>query len=137
LAKLILFLILIIAGLQYRLWLGDGGIKEYRETLGRIDDLRTEGENRRARNAAIAADVADLRDGTDAIEERARHDLGLVKPGETFVQVYEEVDDTSPTPKGDATVKPVAPKSKQKSKSKPKSVVPDKGISPPLTGEPH
>lgn len=103
--KLIAFLILIIAGLQYRLWLGDGGIKEYRDTLLRIDELRIEGEQRRARNAAIAADVADLRDGTDAIEERARRDLGLVKPGETFVQVYEPPSATTPNPKSDGSAR--------------------------------
>jgi cell division protein FtsB len=125
LIKLIAFLVLIIAALQYRLWLGDGGIKEYRETLHRIDELRQEGEQRRARNAAIAADVADLRDGTDAIEERARRDLGLVKPGETFVQVYEDLSTVSPTPKSDGSAKGHGPRvrSKPKSKAKPASQV--------------
>ena len=87
--KLIVFLLILIAGLQYRLWLGDGGIREYRETLQRIEDLKQEGEQRQIRNAAIAADVRDLREGTEAIEERARHDLGMIKEGETFVQLYD------------------------------------------------
>jgi cell division protein FtsB len=87
--KLIVFLLILIAGLQYRLWLGDGGIREYRETLQRIEELKQEGEQRQIRNAAIAADVRDLREGTEAIEERARHDLGMIKEGETFVQLYD------------------------------------------------
>ena len=87
--KLIVFLLILIAALQYRLWLGDGGLREYRETLQRIEDLKQEGEKRQIRNAAIAADVKDLREGTEAIEERARHDLGMIKEGETFVQLYD------------------------------------------------
>lgn len=132
--KLIAFLALLIAALQYRLWWGDGGVSEYKETLGRIEELRQEGEQRRARNAAVAADVADLRDGTDAIEERARHDLGLVKPGETFVQVYEDKDSQNPTPKSDGSAKPAQGRSKSKAKLKSKAptpVKPDEAISPP------
>ena len=87
--KLIVFLLILIAGLQYRLWLGDGGIREYRETITKIEELRQEGEKRRIRNAALAADVKDLKEGTDAIEERARHDLGMIKTGETFIQIYD------------------------------------------------
>lgn len=87
--KLIVFLLILIAGLQYRLWLGDGGIREYRETTTKIEELRQEGEKRRVRNAALAADVKDLKEGTDAIEERARHDLGMIKSGETFIQIYD------------------------------------------------
>jgi cell division protein FtsB len=134
LVKLIAFLALITAALQYRLWLGDGGVSEYKETLGRIEELRQEGEQRRARNAAVAADVADLRDGTDAIEERARHDLGLIKPGETFVQVYEDNDSQNPKPKSDGSAKPLQGRTKSKIKLKNKGltpVKPDEVPSPP------
>lgn len=102
--KFSIFLLLLIAALQYRLWFGDGGIKEYRDTLGRIEDLKREGELRRIRNAAVEADVSDLREGTDAIEERARHDLGMVKPGETYVQVYEEEEGPAPVVKSDGSL---------------------------------
>lgn len=132
--KLIAFLALLIAALQYRLWWGDGGVSEYKETLGRIEELRQEGEQRRARNAAVAADVADLRDGTDAIEERARHDLGLVKPGETFVQVYEDKDSQNLTPKSDGSAKPSQGRSRYKAKPKGKALPPvklDEASSPP------
>jgi cell division protein FtsB len=134
LVKLIAFLALLIAALQYRLWWGDGGVSEYKETLGRIEELRQEGEQRRARNAAVAADVADLRDGTDAIEERARHDLGLVKPGETFVQVYEDKESQSPAPKSDGSAKPSQGRTKSKTKPKGKTltpVKPDEALPPP------
>jgi cell division protein FtsB len=134
LVKLIAFLALLIAALQYRLWWGDGGVSEYKETLGRIEELRQEGEQRRARNAAVAADVADLRDGTDAIEERARHDLGLVKPGETFVQVYEDKELQNPAPKSDGSAKSLQGRTKSKAKPKSKAqppVKPDEAPAPP------
>lgn len=120
LSKLIVFLLLLIAALQYRLWLGDGGIREYRETTRRIDELQQEGERRSVRNAAVAADVADLRDGSDAIEERARHDLGMVKPGETYVQIYQE-DNASPVKPSVPNLKPDAPKPRNQAHTKTKS----------------
>ncbi|CAI8953434.1 cell division protein FtsB [Methylocaldum szegediense] len=87
--KLIIFLLVLIALLQYRLWLGDGGIAELQELQDRIDKLTEEGEKRRERNAALEADVRDLKEGTDAIEERARQELGMIKQGEIFIQVIE------------------------------------------------
>ncbi|MBP1151689.1 MULTISPECIES: cell division protein FtsB [Methylocaldum] len=101
--KLIVFLLVLIALLQYRLWLGDGGIAELQELQDRIEKLTEEGEKRRERNAALEADVRDLKEGTDAIEERARQELGMIKQGETFVQVIEmpknKTHDRSPQPK--------------------------------------
>lgn len=80
-----LFLILLL--LQIRLW------SEYRD----VDQLKRQVEeqadfNRQLaeRNAALAAEVESLRNGIEAIEERARYELGLVKPGEVFYQVVEE-----------------------------------------------
>jgi cell division protein FtsB len=119
LSKLIVFLLLLIAALQYRLWLGDGGIEEYRDTTRRIDELQQEGEKRKVRNAAVAADVIDLRDGSDAVEERARNDLGMVKPGETYVQVYDEETVTpviASTP--ETTLKRPKPPTKEHQKAK-------------------
>jgi cell division protein FtsB len=87
--KLIVFLLVLIALLQYRLWLGDGGIAELQKLQDRIDQLTEEGEKRRERNAALEADVRDLKEGTDSIEERARQELGMIKQGEIFIQVIE------------------------------------------------
>ncbi len=119
--KLIAFLLVLIAALQYRLWLGDGGIREYREITRRIEELKQEGERRVIRNAAVAADVEDLKDGEEAIEERARHELGLIKPGETFVQIYDEVEQSppSPVPSVDVSVAQPAQPAPARSSSRP------------------
>ena len=102
--KTLIFLLLVLIGLlQYRLWFGDGGIREYEETQKRIADLKAEGERLRERNAALDADVRDLTDGEDAVEERARQELGMVRQGETFVQVF---DKPPPPPPEAAPEKP-------------------------------
>ena len=58
----------------------------------------TENDARKQRNAAIEADVADLKSGTGAVEERARQDLGMIKQGEVFVQVLESKPASSSSP---------------------------------------
>ncbi len=86
--RLLLFaLVLVLALLQGRLWLSNDGLRE----VWRLDDQvfeRSE-ENRElaARNAALEAEVLDLKQGLAAAEERARTDLGLVATGETFFQI--------------------------------------------------
>ncbi|MGN6328035.1 MAG: cell division protein FtsB [Rhodanobacter sp.] len=84
-----LILIVMLVGLQLKLWSGSGGVRE-------VDTLRTSlkkqtDENARLlqRNQALAADVRDLKQGEQAVEARARNELGLIKPGETFYQVDE------------------------------------------------
>lgn len=96
--KLTAFLLLLIALLQYRLWFGDGNVLELRRLGDRIEELRREGGRRQERNAALEAEVMDLKQGTDAIEERARQDLGMIKEGEFFVQVIEHHPQESPAP---------------------------------------
>ncbi|MEW6036698.1 MAG: cell division protein FtsB [Pseudomonadota bacterium] len=93
--KLLAFLLVLIALLQYRLWFGDGNLREMRRLEERIVELTEEGEARRQRNAALEAEILDLKHGTDAIEEYARRDLGMIKEGETLVQI---VDAAHPTP---------------------------------------
>jgi len=73
--------------LQYRLWLGDGGMREVVRLRDEIEVQRTENESLRERNRTLTAEVQDLKKGTVAIEERARTDLGMVGQGETFYQV--------------------------------------------------
>ena len=121
--KLIAFLLVLIAGLQYRLWLGDGGIREYREITQRIYELQQEADQRARRNAAVAADVRDLKDGDEAIEERARHELGMIKADETFVQIYDEVERKPLAPVTDVSANPVdqlRPTGPSRPKSKPR-----------------
>lgn len=80
-------LLLIIAALQYPLWLGKGGwvrVWDYDRQLSAQHDVNQKLEQR---NAGLDAEVRDLKTGYDAIEERARYELGLVKQDEIFVQI--------------------------------------------------
>ncbi len=86
---LITVIILLIIHLQYRLWYGDGSIAEIRDYQQRLDDLKKLSEEKRQRNEALYAEVLDLRKGQEAIEERARDELGMIKEDETFFQVLE------------------------------------------------
>ena len=84
---LLLSLVLILTLMQARLWLSDGGLREVWRLQAQVAE-RTE-ENRRlaARNAALEGEVADLKQGLAAAEERARTDLGMIAEGETFYQI--------------------------------------------------
>ncbi|MCE8018088.1 cell division protein FtsB [Halomonas sp. MCCC 1A17488] len=80
-------LLLLLALLQYRLWLGDGGIRELHEIRERVAVLDAANKPLRDRNARLAAEVVDLKTGLDAIEERARSDIGMVRTDEQFYWV--------------------------------------------------
>jgi cell division protein FtsB len=75
--------------LQYRLWVGDGSLAEVHDLKEEIAAQKAELARLRTRNQALEAEVQDLRSGLDALEERARTDLGMIKQGETFLQVIE------------------------------------------------
>ncbi|MEN8260493.1 MAG: septum formation initiator family protein, partial [Pseudomonadota bacterium] len=77
-------LLLIIILLQLKLWFGDGSILEVHEYQTRIIELKKEKTRLRERNQALEAEVLDLKKGKDAVEERARRDLGMIRKGETF-----------------------------------------------------
>lgn len=76
--------------LQVRLWTGSGGMPEVWRLQARVADQRQENDVLTRRNDALAADVADLKDGREAVEERARSELGMTRPGEVFYQVIEK-----------------------------------------------
>ena len=80
-------LLAIIVLLQYPLWFGKGGWLKAREMERQLQAQREVNQKLEARNAALDAEVRDLKTGFDAIEERARFELGLIKDGEVFVQV--------------------------------------------------
>lgn len=82
-------LLVLLAFLQYRLWLGEGGMREVVRLRGEISAQLEENAQFRERNRTLAAEVQDLKKGTTAIEERARTDLGMIRQGETFYQVVE------------------------------------------------
>ena len=75
--------------IQYPLWLGKGGWLRVWDLERQLVQQRSVNGKLSARNEALAAEVADLREGSRAVEERARYDLGMVKPGEIFVQLNE------------------------------------------------
>ena len=91
--KVTALLLVLIGLLQYRLWYGDGNVLEFQRLNDRIAELHQEGAKRRERNAALEAEVMDLKQGLDAVEERGRQDLGMIKEGEVFVQVIDTPDD--------------------------------------------
>lgn len=75
--------------MQYRLWYGDGSlqqIEKYQQQLEKLQDLLA---IKQQRNKSLEAEVLDLRKGKEALEEIARHDLGLIKKEETFFQIIE------------------------------------------------
>ena len=73
--------------LQYKLWLGDGGIPEVLDLEREIVSVQTEVDGLKERNQALEAEVADLKKGNEAIEERARSEMGMIKEGEIYYQV--------------------------------------------------
>ena len=87
--KLLLLLLLLLLYLQYQLWIGDGSLQDVWELHQEVELQRQKNIELRERNAALEAEVTDLQQGLDAIEEHAREDLGMVKEGETFYQVVE------------------------------------------------
>jgi cell division protein FtsB len=85
---LLLLLLLLLVALQYQLWFR-GGMNDVWELEKALDVQRAENAALRQRNEALAAEVADLKTGLDAIEERARSELGMIKEGEKLIQVAE------------------------------------------------
>ena len=87
--KLLVLLVILLVYLQYKLWVDDGGLQEVWRLHKEVEQQRQENAGLRERNEALAAEVLDLQQGLEAIEERAREDLGMIKKGETFYQVIE------------------------------------------------
>jgi len=79
----------LLALIQYPLWLGKGGWLRVWELDRQLQAQQELNARMASRNDALEAEVADLRAGQQALEERARYDLGMVKPGELFVQINE------------------------------------------------
>jgi cell division protein FtsB len=85
--RLTWLLVVLIILLQYPLWLGKGGWLRVWETSRQLDAQREVNQQLEQRNAGLDAEVRDLKSGFEAIEERARFELGMIKNGEIFVQV--------------------------------------------------
>ncbi|SFP43010.1 cell division protein FtsB [Pseudomonas borbori] len=86
---LLVVLILLLVGLQYRLWVGDGSLAQVTELKQQIADQQGENQRLLERNRILEAEVMELKQGMETVEERARHELGMVKEGETLYQLTE------------------------------------------------
>ncbi len=84
---LIAVLILMLIGLQYKLWFGDGSLSEVVQLTRELEIQRQRLSELEERNKILEAQVLDLQNGLDAFEEKARNDLGMIKQGETFIQL--------------------------------------------------
>ncbi|MDC1286998.1 cell division protein FtsB [Gammaproteobacteria bacterium] len=84
---LIAVLLLALIGLQYKLWFGDGSLSEVVQITRELETQRAKLQELEERNRILEAQVLDLQNGLDAFEEKARNDLGMIKQGETFIQL--------------------------------------------------
>ncbi|WP_414829692.1 cell division protein FtsB [Alteromonas sp. H39] len=80
-------LLLLLGLLQYRLWSGKNSIPDYLAREQEVHKQSLQNANLSQRNALLQADINDLKIGLEAIEERARNELGLIKEGETFYRI--------------------------------------------------
>ena len=80
-------LALLLILIQYPLWLGKGGWLRVADLEGQVGVAHKKTDELKARNAKLDSEVRDLKDGTGAVEERARYELGMIKQNEIFVQV--------------------------------------------------
>jgi cell division protein FtsB len=88
----------LLVAIQWPLWFGKGGWLRVSELERQLAAQRTVNAGLGERNAQLAAEVASLREGREAIEERARHDLNMVREGETFFQLIGSRADPTPPP---------------------------------------
>lgn len=83
-------LLALIAALQYPLWMGKGGWLKVWEYDRQVEAQKEVTKKLEIRNAGLDAEVRDLKQGYEAIEERARFELGMIKQDESFVQIPEK-----------------------------------------------
>ncbi len=84
-----LLLLLCLIGLQFRVWVGERSLAEIAALEGKIEDKNVQIEVQDGINQDLRDRISDLKTGTDAIEEKARSELGLIKDDEVFVIVVE------------------------------------------------
>ena len=89
---LIVIVLVLLALLQYRLWFSPGGMADVTELKQAQQELVRGNDHLRERNASLAAEVIDLKHGLEAVEERARSDMGMVKSDEVFYQIIDSPD---------------------------------------------
>jgi cell division protein FtsB len=88
---LLAVLLLLLAVLQYRLWFAEGSLAEQRRLELQVEEQTHINNQLLERNAVVEREVLELQTGNKGVEKRAREQLGLVRKGETFYQVVEEL----------------------------------------------
>lgn len=81
-----LVLLALIAGVHAELWFGRTGVPRVMELQGQVAEQQARNERAREHNARLAAEVRDLQEGLEIIEEKARAELGMIRPNEILVQ---------------------------------------------------
>jgi len=89
---LLIILIVFLAGLQFRLWVGEGSLAHQYELDTQISVQRVENQLLKWRNEKVAQEVESLKSNLESIEEKARRDLGMIKEGEIFYLVIDKND---------------------------------------------
>ncbi|KXF80192.1 cell division protein FtsB [Enterovibrio coralii] len=87
---LTVLLFVLFGWLQYHLWWGKNGVSDYLDVKAVTETAALANEKLHQRNQQMFAEIADLKRGQEAIEERARNELGMIKPGETFFRIVSE-----------------------------------------------
>lgn len=85
----ILVLVIVLFGLQYKLWMGDGSVSQWNHLQKRLDQQEQENQKLAAKNRAMEAEIYELKSGEQALEEQARYELGMIKNGEEYYQIVE------------------------------------------------
>lgn len=111
-----LFVLLVL--IQYPLWFGKGGRLHVKDLDQQLQEVNTKNNELEERNVKLSSEVQDLKDGKEAVEERARYDLGMIKQDEIFVQILDphtavQVNDASLAKPSKTPVKPAVPIKRQ------------------------
>ncbi|ATO34437.1 Cell division protein FtsB [Dickeya dianthicola] len=91
--KLSLLLLILLGWLQYSLWLGKNGVHDYVRVKDDVAAQQANNVKLKSRNEQLFAEIDDLNGGQEAIEERARNELGMTKPGESFYRLVADQAD--------------------------------------------
>lgn len=86
---IIIILCVLLLLMQYKLWFGDASVRDVMDLKQSVKEQQAKNEQVKQRNAVLAAEVEDLKTGLEAIEERARSELGMIKKDETFIHIVE------------------------------------------------
>ena len=90
-----IIMVLLLLLLQYRLWSGNGSLIEVSHLRDEIKNIKSENEQLKERNLSLMAEVFNLKQGHEAIEEIARSEMGMVKDGEIFYQIIDSAEKKS------------------------------------------